>query len=262
MPKTELGYIQLLLDAKKDPNILAVILTGSRGKGRKTKFSDYDVEVIVKDNQLKNYKNMSDSRHKTNDLDLCVHSYTGFKNFALKGSGEEWQRYSYTHLKAAIDKTGKVQKLIDEKGRMPKDEIRAYVSGNLDGYINAIYRSVKCFRDGLPLAAHLEAMESVSRFLRVMFAMDGGRLKPYSKYLVWELKKYPLQVIPMSSNTLISTIETILKDGNLKSQQKLFRMLETVARKNGYGKVFDSWKKEQLTLIKTFKIQTDTTVGR
>jgi hypothetical protein len=59
---------------------------------------------------------------------------------------------------------------------------REFVRGHLDGYINQVYRSLKCYRDGRAAGARLEAADSVRPMLDVMFGLHG-RLRPYCKYL-------------------------------------------------------------------------------
>ena len=60
----------------------------------------------------------------------------------------------------------------------------------LDAYINLLYRSLKSWRDGRPLEAHLDAAESIDLALWVIFAMHQ-RLRPPNKYLRWELQRHP-----------------------------------------------------------------------
>ena len=51
--KTEEIFNKFVEEARKDPNIIGFFLNGSRGKGQATKYSDYDIEVIVKDKVAK-----------------------------------------------------------------------------------------------------------------------------------------------------------------------------------------------------------------
>ena len=65
----------------------------------------------------------------------------------------------------------------------------------LDGWINFAYRALKDDRDGRPLEARLDAAESVPWLLDVVFAM-AGRVRPYNKYLPWELRTHPVDGWP------------------------------------------------------------------
>lgn len=238
-------------EAKNDPNVIGFFLSGSRGKNRETKFSDYDIEVVVKDKVAKSYKKKWEKKNKP-PFGFSVFSISEFRKHAEIGSPFEWDRPSYAHVKAIVDKTGEIQKLIDEKGKIPKDKIKKYVAGHLDGYINYVYRSLKCFRDGNPVGARLEASRSIHLFLEIIFGLEG-RTTPYYKYLEWELKQHPLKKFPMKPNELIKTLLRILEDADIKTQQKLFKTVEKVFRKENFAHVFDSWEAGSIKLIKTFK---------
>ena len=112
-------FDEFVREAREDPEIIGFFLSGSRGKNRETKFSDYDIEVVVKDAAAKSYKNKYQNRNKP-PFGFSVFSISEFKKHAEVGSAFEWHRASYTHLKTIVDKTGQIQNLIDEKGKIPK----------------------------------------------------------------------------------------------------------------------------------------------
>ena len=64
----------------------------------------------------------------------------------------------------------------------------------LDGYVNMAYRALKSDRDGRALERRLDAAESVHWWLDVVFTLEG-RVRPYNKYLAWELREHPLSVV-------------------------------------------------------------------
>ncbi|MCP4756503.1 MAG: hypothetical protein GY866_37040 [Proteobacteria bacterium] len=66
---------------------------------------------------------------------------------------------------------------------------------------------------GVNVTAHLEAAEAVSPLLAAIFALHG-RVKPYHKYLQWELETYPLDKFPWKANTLISHLLDIIERGD------------------------------------------------
>ncbi|MBU0979845.1 MAG: hypothetical protein KJ709_03490, partial [Nanoarchaeota archaeon] len=114
------------------------------------------------------------------------------------------------------------------------------------------YRSLKCFRDGNTVGARLEAAYSVQFFFDVLFGIHNGRLRPYYKYLEWEMKRWPLKKIPMRPKTMIRNVMKILETADIRTQQRMLRMLEKVMRKEGYGKVFDNWG-DSLVWMKSFR---------
>ena len=227
-------------EAKEDPNIIGFFLSGSRGKGFQTKYSDYDTYIIVKDIVVKEYKERYPIR-KYEGIDLVVFSYSEFKKFASWGSSEAFYRYSFSHVKALIDKNGKIQCILDELAKVPKNHLSKFIAGALDGYVNFLYRSLKCIRDGDIEAARLEAAFSIPYFLDVIFAIHNGRLRPYYKYLKWELETFPLVKIPMKTDEIIKSLMKILSSADYKAQQKFLKITEQILRKEGFRHVFDSW---------------------
>lgn len=78
-------------------------------------------------------------------------------------------------MKATIDKLdGEIQRLVDEKGNIPKDQLKGFIERHLVGYINYVYRSLKTHRDNLQLAYRLEATVSIGILFDVilLFMMD------------------------------------------------------------------------------------------
>lgn len=247
----EKTFEEFVEEAKNDPNIIGFFLSGSRGKNRETKHSDYDIEVVVKDKVAKVYKEKYQKKNKP-PFGFSVFSLSEFKKHAEIGSPFEWDRPSYAHVEAIVDKNGKIQKLIDEKGKISKNKIKKYVSGHLDGYINYVYRSLKCFRDSNLVGARLEAARSIHYFLDIIFGLEG-RTTPYYKYLEWELENHPLKKFPMKPKELIKILLRILEDAEIKTQQELFKIVEKVFRNETYAYIFDSWESGSMKFIKSFK---------
>ena len=141
-----------------------------------------------------------------------------------------------------VDKTdGYIQRLIEAKGRIPLEQQREIIAESLDAFINQVYRAAKCHRDGDTLAAHLEAANAIPSLLTAMFALHG-RVKPYYKYLVWELDTNPLDAFPWDSGALVSRIIAIVSRGDIGALTDVLRVIRPVFRQAGYGCVFDGWK--------------------
>ena len=267
MKNSERIFNQLREEAENDPNIIGFFLGGSRGKGFATEHSDYDVFVIVKDGFFKSfvrllrekfpvhdyYKWIEDAAEKLEVKDfgsVIVVSFSQFEKTAPVGSPDDWGRYNYTHLRVLVDKNGEIQKLVDHKGTIEKEKVHDYVSARLDGYINSVYRSLKCFRDGNNVGARLEAADSVRYFLNVIFGLEG-RITPYYKYLEWELERFPLKKLKMKPKEIVRSLLHILEDADVKTQKRLLELTEVACRREGYGDVFDDWGPD-LVWIKTF----------
>jgi hypothetical protein len=241
-------YHALLKIARADPNILGVILSGSRGAGRATARSDHDVKVVVRDAVARKYRRRFTP--PVPGLDLRVQGVTEFELGADRGPQTEGYGPSFAHIRVPIDKTGRVAKVAREKARVPRDRVRDYTAAQLDGYLNELLRSLKNFRDGNSFAGHLDATRSLPYLFETMFGSEG-RWAPYAKYLEWELREFPLRFPPLPTNRLLRLVGRILKHGDVRSQRALFLAVERSLRPRGYGRVFDSWGPPQLEFLRT-----------
>ncbi len=230
------GYFDLLELAEASSEALAFWLTGSRGKGRETAASDYDCVLIVRDEVLDAWcaRHAGRARGQT---DCTVKTLEGLRAHAAWGGPDAWDRYSYAHVRVLVDRTlGLCQQIIDEKACVPTSEVAGFIDLSLDHYLNQTYRALKCLRDGLPLAARLEAAEAIAPLLDALFALDGGRLRPFYKYLEWELAGHPLatgQALALKTPALLDPDAEVLKG--------LLRDIDPLFRAAGHGAVFDGW---------------------
>jgi hypothetical protein len=231
------AYAELRALAKRDPNVVGLFLGGSRGKGLPSEYSDYDVYLIV-DKKVGQYRRRFPLR-RGDDPEVIVLSLAEFRRHAAIGSEDEWNRYTFAHVTAELDRTGEIQQLLDEKGSLPKDAARAIAAEALDAYINQYYRSAKNFRDGDELAGRFDAAESVPYLLVALFALHE-RVRPYNKYLRWELDQHPLPGAEWSASRLLPLLEGVVA-GDLSAQRLLFQDVERLARERGHGDVVDRW---------------------
>lgn len=235
-------FKQITEESKTDPNIIGLILGGSRGKEFSKEHSDYDFFLVVKEAVLQEYKEKYEKYDEITGIDCGVVTKKELEEYAEIGSEYEWDRYNFAYVQALIDKTsGELQKIINEKGKIPEKHWKKYLEGYLDGYINSVYRSIKCLRDDNFVGYRLEAADSVRLFLICAFAFHNRRIKPYYKYLEFELEKYTLEKFPWTSNKLIKMLLKILETGDYKIQQVILKEMEILARKEGLGSTFDSW---------------------
>jgi len=66
-------------------------------------------------------------------------------------------------------------------------------------------------------------------------------VRPFNKFLRWELERFPLGSLMWSAEALLPRLEQVL-DGNLGEQQRLFRDVEALAGARGHGDVIESWQ--------------------
>ncbi len=233
-------YDTVLELAQRDDGVLGLVLGGSHGKGVFVRpESDHDLYLVVRDPDT--YRRRFRTR-RGDPVEVLVFSLEEFRAHAAVGSASEWNRYSFAHVEPVVDKTGgELARIVEEKGRLPRDDARRIAAEALDGYVNLYYRSAKNVYAGLVLASRLDASESVPWLLTALFALDG-RVRPYNKYLEWELDHYPLPGEAWSGERLLPMLQRIVATGELGEQQRLFRDVEQLARERGQGSVIDGWE--------------------
>jgi hypothetical protein len=221
---------------------VGLVLTGSRGHGAFVRpETDWDLRLIVKDEAL----DRAAARHSTphgSPIEVFVMRLTTFEGAGAIGSSSEWDRYSFVRVPALIDKLdGRIADLIAAKSLLTTQEIGVAAPRDLDGYVNSYYRALKNARAGLSIEAHLDAAESISPLLGALFAMHG-RVRPFNRYLRWELKTAPLPEAWLAADDLLPRLAGIVATGTVTEQAALFRDVEGLARSAGYGDVVDSWE--------------------
>ncbi len=247
----EQQFQQILDDARADPNILGLFLGGSRGKGFENEFSDYDICVIMADDAPE----LAHERYlqlNSESIDLWIYPFSQFRDESAWDGPEFWDRYNYAHVTALIDKChGQIQQLIDERSKIPPEQRIPWISGRLGGYINSLYRSLKCMHKGNLRGARLEAHDSIGYLLDVLFGYES-RHRPFYGYLERELRAYPLTSIPLSGDQLLAKIDTSSASADRATQQELLAMVDTLLRPAGFGDVFDDWD-EKYAWMQSFK---------
>lgn len=194
-----------------------------------TAHSDVDVHVIVAERG-----GQWSRTSRTPELDTVVMSLT-----ELADVSDRWQRYAYRGARVLLDRLdGRIAHLVHTQATLTPAESDAWVREQLDGYVNFIYRAAKNRRDGHDDLARLEEIEAAPWFLWTLFALYG-RVRPYNKYLRWELDTYPLPA-PWTADYLIPALT--------ERPSMLFPDLEIVARANGFGDVLDAW--DELDLVR------------
>ena len=151
---------------------------------------------------------------------------------ALADTSVHWQRYSYRGARVLLDRLdGDVARLVDRQARPDPAEAARWAGDFLDAYVNQLYRAVKSHRDGAPAAARLDETESVPWLLATVFALHG-RLRPYNKYLAWELATFPLPG---------DWTAALAPDRVAGAALALFPAVELLARQRGHAGVLDAW---------------------
>ena len=242
-----MDYESLLEAARGDERVVGLVLTGSRGRGVLVREgSDWDVRVVVRDDALDECRRRYETPHGS-QVEAAVLPLSEFARAGLPGSGSEWDRYSYVRAQVPLDRDGVVTGLVAAKAALAPDEARGLAVAALDAYVNAYFRSAKCLRLGLDLEAQLDAAESVPPFLTALFAVHG-RVRPFNKFLRWELEAFPLGEETWRADTLLPRLAEIAATADAAAQQALFRDAERLARGRGLGDVIDGWEADSSLL--------------
>jgi len=226
-------FDDLVARATTDPHVRGLILTGSYARNMATEHSDHDVIVVVESFT----EAWPEPVTRTPELDTIPYLFEW-----LSDTSQKWYRWQFRGARILLDRTdgAVLADLCRAQATLTPQEAHDWSREYLDGYINQIYRAAKNRRDGRPTLARLELMESVSWFLGTLFALHG-RVRPYNKYLRWELENHPLGE-PWDAATLP---ERLADD-----PASLWPDLEQLARLRGHGDVIDGWDPPELALLR------------
>jgi hypothetical protein len=210
----------LLAEAREDENVVGLLVHGSRGRNLYVhEGSDWDVVVVVRERTGR-----YDSEERGGELEAS--EVTSLADLP------KWMLPAFTWTTPALDKTGAVAVQLAEVTRVDP----ATAAEPLDDYVNSYYRSAKNARAGLELAALLDAQESIPHYLDFVFVVHG-RMRPYNKWLEWELREHPLPV-----ELDLGRLERMALTAALDDQRSLFRETERLARELGHGATIDGWE--------------------
>lgn len=236
--KAKEAYETFLEKAKNDERIIGIILAGSRGKGVSSVNSDYDVILVTTDNDFENVKL---DYPKTEYIDSLPHPISEFRERAKIGTRTQYDKYTFTHNTAIIDKTGEIQDLINDKGTLTSDEAEKITSDALGGYFNSLHRSFKCLRNNNLFAAHLHAIDTIPRLITFIFAIEG-RVRPFNDLLEWELENHPLLKIPLTPKEFLNKINIVIKTADFDTQKELLQLVRKMALQNGQSAEVADWE--------------------
>ncbi|MEU6784574.1 hypothetical protein ABZ912_35710 [Nonomuraea angiospora] len=234
MSRRAITYRAFVELATADPAVVGLVLKGSHAHdGMVTEHSDHDLYVVLADGAATDLTRFAG--HRTPELDLVIITLAEFRTAGMPG----FERYALARARIVLDRLdGGIGRILDAKARLDTDEAFRDSGEWLDAYANSLYRSVKNDRDGHPLAARLDAADSIRFLLELLFALDR-RPRPYNKYLEWELARYPLP--GWDTGLLLDAARRISGTGDVPLQRRLFAQVEAVARRAGHGAVLDAW---------------------
>jgi len=223
-----IAYEELLESARGRDEVVGMYVFGSRGRGFMVdERSDWDVCVVLADAAARD----EFAREFPSGHGARVEIVTATLD-DLRGNRSEHWRYAAAHADVVLDKTdGELARVVAEQESLPSGTRDAVVREALDGYINQTYRSLR-------YGTRLDAAEAIPYALRTIFALED-RVRPYNKYLEWELRHHPLE--GWKADELLPLLDRVLT-GDAETQRELFRRIEEAARRDGFGDVVDGWE--------------------
>lgn len=218
-----------LLDvARSRDDVVGVYLFGSRGRDFMVdERSDWDVCVVLVDREARDaFEREFPYAHGARIEIVCA------TLDELRHATSEHGRYAAAHARIELDTTGgELTRTVVELESLPGGTRDAVVREALDGYVNQVYRSLR-------YGTRLDAVEAIPYALRTIFALEN-RIRPYNKYLEWELRRHPLD--GWDADDLLPLLDRVLT-GDAAAQRELFNLVEARARRDGFGDVIDGWE--------------------
>jgi predicted nucleotidyltransferase len=227
-PELSLRFEDLIEIARDREEILGVYVFGSRGRALMVdEKSDWDVCVVLAD--LEARQRFDREFPYVHGASVEIVSATIEE---LRNDPSEHSRYAAAHADVVLDKTnGELTRVVAEQERLPSGSRSPVVREALDGYLNQTYRSLR-------YGTRLDAVEAIPHALRTIFSLED-RVRPYNKYLEWELREHPLE--GWNADELLPLLDDILA-GEAEAQHRLFNLIEGRARSEGFGDVVDAWE--------------------
>jgi len=178
-----------LNEAAHGPDLLGLVLSGSVARGMETSRSDVDVYVVLTDEGVRGR-----STTRSEAVDEIPMALSELEHVPAFGNEGWWYRWSFAWAPILLDRTeGRLEQALRRQATVTQTEALEILvrHDRLDGWVNYAYRALKSDRDGRPLERRLDAAESVPWLLDTIFTL-AGRVRPYHKYLPWELREHPL----------------------------------------------------------------------
>ena len=227
-------FEDLLEAARSREEVLGLYLFGSRGRDFMVdERSDWDVCVVLADREAREQFDREFPFAHGSRVETVSATLDG-----LRGNRSEHGRYAAAHADVVLDKTGgELTRVVAEQESLPEGSRDSIVREALDDYVNQTYRSLR-------YGTRLDAVEAVPHALRTIFAL-ADRVRPYNKYLEWELRHHPLD--GWTADELLPLLDRVLA-GDPEAQHVLFRRIEEPTRRAGFGDVIDGWEPDVVWL--------------
>lgn len=232
----------LICEAVADPDVIGLVLTGSRAIGATGPDSDYDVVFVVTDEVMARYEATKTFPPRGITLPSAISTkdmwHESPRTLQLEtivaGVLPTW-----AEARILYDRTGETERIFAPLRFMTAEQAKKSAASFYDAYLNSFYRSLKCWRRGNTLGGRLEAAESTGYLLHLLFALEQ-RWRPYSSRLIFHLHHLAGQ--GWQSGELEAFLLDLISTGSPTRQQVLMRRVAALLRERGFGHVYDDWE--------------------
>ncbi len=227
MAEPLLSFDALLAIARERDDVVGFYVFGSRGREFMVdERSDWDVCVVLRDDIARRAFEAEFPFVHGSLVEVVTATLD-----ELRDEPSEHARYASAHARIELDRSGgKLAAVLAGIESLPDGTRDAVVRESLDGYINLMHRSLR-------YGTQLDAAEAIPHALRTIFALEG-RVRPYNKYLEWELRHHPLG--EWRAEELLPLLDRVLA-AEPAALHELFNRIEPLARRDGFGDVVDGW---------------------
>jgi hypothetical protein len=227
----------LRAEGAADPDVIGILVTGSRGVGAVTAESDYDVIFVVSDQTMDRYARENREPPRGHTLDPAIDP-ADIQWHECPRTLREYNTFGVDLCRVVYDRTGELTALAEELSRMPEQQARETAARSYDAYLNLVFRSLKCWRRGDELGARLLAAQSVDALMQTLFALERA-WTPLSSRLYLHLDKLNGQGWQLGE--LRAILLDLLTTSDPRRQQEYARRVETLMAERGYTRPDDAW---------------------
>lgn len=250
------SYKDLLAELCEDPNVTGVLLAGSRAKGMEHDGSDTDAYIIFENNTKANYiekfKKETNKNYASLLVDLSnrsIQTLKEFEAFAEFGSEYGWDRYNIIRSKIEIDKTkGKLRKILEQKKKLSASEREMVLHQHFGDYLTHSYRLVRGTMDNHKVGTMLDSADVISHLLWTYFALHD-RVRPYNKYLEWELDNFPIKGMKWSGKTFVKMMVKIARQSDVQATKEIYKEIARLAKKQSSDHFIKAWGGKLETML-------------
>jgi hypothetical protein len=227
------SWDDVLSFAEEDERVVGLVLLGSRGRGIGVDdASDHDACLVLRDEDAVDEARRRFPTRHGDPVEVLAMTVEELDAFGELGSLDEVHRYAFVHVTPLVDRSGgELQRVLDAKELLGPLDAAMIARAAIDEATNAVYRSLR-------YGTALDGAEAVAPLLGAVFAVDR-RIRPFHKYLAWELEHHPL---PGWSPADVAGLLAGVARGEHAALHEAFRRLEAAARRTGLDDVVEGWE--------------------